>query len=136
MEVVQEESKRKEAEINQLKKQVRSTTVKPVPPPFPPELERYSQRSERVHEEVQQTISSPTHTPILSQDEQAPIKSSSVTLSSKPSPLSTTRQPPPLPYLNEIQDPATKHRLKKVQKCVLKNELSVEWSPNLSGKPA
>ena len=133
MEVVQEENRRKEAEINLLKKQVRSTAPKPVPPPFPPELERYSQRSEHRSEEAQQETPSPSPSPSSSYApevllEEHSLIESSFTLSHKPSPSSTITsstiatsspkpaQPPPLPYLNEIQDPAAKHRLKKVQK--------------------
>lgn len=140
MEVVQEENKRKEAEIDLLKRQVRSTAPKPTPPPFPPELERYSQRSERSSEEAPQTIPSPTNPPSptnlpdVLQYEEVSIETSFST-SSKPS--LKPNQPPPLPFLNDIQDPETKHRLKKVQKCVgLKNELNVERNRNLCENPA
>lgn len=116
MEVVQEENKRKEAEIDLLKKQVRSSAPKPkpTPPPFPPELERYTQRSERCQEEVPQTIPSPTRVPDVLQYEEVSIETSFST-SDKPS--LKPAHPPPLPFLNDIQDPATKHRLRKVQKC-------------------
>ena len=140
MEVVQEENKRKEAEIDLLKRQVRSTAPKPTPPAFPPALERYSHRSERSYEEAPQTIPSPTNPPSptnlpdVLQYEEVSIETSFST-SSKPS--LKPNQPPPLPFLNDIQDPETKHRLKKVKKCVgLKNELNVERNRNLCENPA
>lgn len=74
MEAVQEDNRKKAQELEHLKSQLNAPAPpaqpaksKPVPPPFPIELERYSQKAERFPEQVHHTIASPVHSPQVDQ---------------------------------------------------------------------
>ena len=105
MEAVQEDNRKKTQELEHLKSQLNAPAPsaqpvksKPVPPPFPPELERYSQKSERFPEQMHHTIASPVHSPQVDQSEDT-----------------REARSPALPYLCEIREAASKRRLKKVE---------------------
>ena len=115
MEAVQEDNRKKAQELEHLKSQLNAPTPsaqpvksKPVPPPFPPELERYSQKSERFPEQIHHTIASPVHSPQVDQSEW-PFVLCTMSRDTK-----ETRSPA-LPYLCDIREAASKRRLKKVE---------------------
>lgn len=70
MAAVQEENQRKNEELKQLKSQIASVSGpsspshRPVPPPFPPQLARYTQAAEQDVPQSTQTIASPVVQPL------------------------------------------------------------------------
>ena len=59
MQAVQEENRKKSEELESIRSCMLQNHTKPVPPPFPAELDRYSRRAEQTPENGVQTISSP-----------------------------------------------------------------------------
>ena len=59
MQAVQEENRKKSEELESIRNHMQQVHSKPVPPPFPAELDRYSRQAEQTPENGVQTISSP-----------------------------------------------------------------------------
>ena len=72
MAAVQEENQRKNEELKQLKNQIASVSGpsspshRPIPPPFPPQLARYTQAAEQDAPQSTHTIASPVIQPLKS----------------------------------------------------------------------
>ncbi len=109
MQAVQEENRKKSEELESIRSCMLQNHTKPVPPPFPAELDRYSRRAEQTPENGVQTISSPIIHPRLPSPPLSPHSSESPLRSPRSHPLYSMAPSSPSPPSPIYSKPSSNH---------------------------